>query len=264
MVAKALARNPLAQSLGSWVRHLIELGTSGYPPKIRRRMRNINVGCYTIAVSCALFALTFALEDAARYRGAVTINMAMMAAALSVPMWHRIHDVAGALFVAFALLFGLFGIVALVGRDAGIQINFIATSAVAFLIDDIRRLRYIVLVIVVAITLHIAARLIFPRGLVSGFADEEFLLRLYLTTVVTISLIIAVIVYYAFRAADQAEAETEALLHLILPASVAERLKERPGEPIADSFEQAAVLFSDLVGFVPIARSLGQPAQSRC
>jgi hypothetical protein len=54
MVAKALARNPLAQSLGSWARHLIELGTSGYPPKIRRRMRNINVGCYTIAVSCAL------------------------------------------------------------------------------------------------------------------------------------------------------------------------------------------------------------------
>jgi adenylate cyclase len=64
-------------------------------------------------------------------------------------------------------------------------------------------------------------------------------------------------VFYAFRTAEQAEAETEALLHLILPSQVADRLKDKPGEPISDSFGNASVLFSDLVGFVAIARSLG-------
>ena len=84
-----------------------------------------------------------------------------------------------------------------------------------------------------------------------------FLQRLYINVVVTISIIIAVLVFYAFRTAEQAEAETEALLHLILPSQVADRLKDRPGEPISDSFGDASVLFSDLVGFVAIARSLG-------
>jgi adenylate cyclase len=97
----------------------------------------------------------------------------------------------------------------------------------------------------------------FREGVVAGIPNDEFLLRLYITTVVTISIIVAVIVYYAFWTAEQAEAATEALLHRVLPASVAERLRTRPDEAISDNYPGAAVLFSDLAGFVPIARSLG-------
>ena len=97
----------------------------------------------------------------------------------------------------------------------------------------------------------------FPEGMLGASVREGFLLRLYINVVVTISIIVAVLVYYAFRTAEQAEAETEALLHLILPSKVADRLKDKPGEPISDSFSNASVLFSDLVGFVAIARSLG-------
>jgi adenylate cyclase len=236
---------------------LVELGTAGYPPKTRRRLRNINVGCYTIAVSCALFALTFALQDATRFRGAIIINLVMMVASASVPTLHRIHEVAGALFIGFLLIFGLFGIISLVGRESGIQINFIAASAMAFVIFELKRLRYIVLTIIVAITLHIVSWLLFRQGIVTGPADDPFLLRLYVTTVVTISIIVAILVYFAFWTAEQAEAETESLLLRILPAQVAERLKARPGAPLSDSFDEVAVLFSDIVGFVPIARSLG-------
>jgi adenylate cyclase len=38
---------------------------------------------------------------------------------------------------------------------------------------------------------------------------------------------------------------------------VAERLKAAPDAPISDSFGEASVLFSDIVGFVPITRRLG-------
>jgi adenylate cyclase len=154
-------------------------------------------------------------------------------------------------------MLSLIGIIALVGRESGIQINFIAASAMAFVVLELKRLRYIVLIVVVAIGLHIAAWLLFPAGTVTGPADDAFLLRLYITTVVTISVIVAVLVYFAFWTAEQAEAETEALLFRILPAQVAERLKAEPGIPVSDSFDEVAVLFSDIVGFVPIARSLG-------
>jgi adenylate cyclase len=68
---------------------------------------------------------------------------------------------------------------------------------------------------------------------------------------------LALIVYYAFAQAQRAEAETEALLRNILPDSIVERLKARPGEPVADRVEEATILFADLKGFVPIAASLG-------
>ena len=65
MIARMLGRSPLAQNIVRRAGGLVELGTAGYPPKTRRRLRNINVACYTIAVSCVLFALTFVTSIAA-------------------------------------------------------------------------------------------------------------------------------------------------------------------------------------------------------
>ena len=54
----------------------------------------------------------------------------------------------------------------------------------------------------------------------------------------------------------QAErAISEDLLHNILPAEVAERLKERP-EPGAEAFPEVSVLFADIVDFTPLAERL--------
>ena len=64
------------------------------------------------------------------------------------------------------------------------------------------------------------------------------------------------------QAAELAEAHatSERLLLNVLPAPIAERLKA--GEAtIADAYDDATVLFSDLVGFTPLASSLG-PAET--
>ena len=57
--------------------------------------------------------------------------------------------------------------------------------------------------------------------------------------------------------ADRARAEADGLLANILPAAIAERLKAKPGERVADSVAEASVLFSDLVGFTELAHELG-------
>ena len=57
--------------------------------------------------------------------------------------------------------------------------------------------------------------------------------------------------------AEQALAETQAVLAKILPDFVIERLKADPEKPITDSFPDASVLFADIVGFVGIAKRLG-------
>lgn len=257
MLTNTASTGMFARGVFARAAKIISVGTRDYPPKTRRRLKSVNVGAFAVAASCLLFALTYALEDATLYRDAIMVNLALMLIAVSTPAFHRINEIAGPLFIATSFMIGLFVLVALLGRKSGIQINFVAASAAVFLIFELKRLPLIVSLIALAIGLHIASWLLFREGAIGRFVDEDFLLRLTITTVVTISIIIAVLVYYAFWTAERAEAATEALLHLILPASVAERLKNRPGEPIADSFDNAAVLFSDLVGFVAMARSLG-------
>jgi adenylate cyclase len=88
-------------------------------------------------------------------------------------------------------------------------------------------------------------------------ADPALLANLYVSSAVTTFCIIALIVGYAFTVADRARAEADALLANILPEAIAERLKERPGETVADSVAEASVLFSDLVGFTELAQRLG-------
>lgn len=62
----------------------------------------------------------------------------------------------------------------------------------------------------------------------------------------------------AARAIEQAHRENERLLLAILPPSVAERL--RGGETtIADSYDDLAVLFADLVGFTALSRRVSAP-----
>jgi len=58
----------------------------------------------------------------------------------------------------------------------------------------------------------------------------------------------------AARQVEQANAENERLLLNILPASIAERLRHGE-EPIADAFDDMAVLFADVVEFTPYSSS---------
>ncbi len=49
----------------------------------------------------------------------------------------------------------------------------------------------------------------------------------------------------------------ERLLLNVLPKEIAQQLKERPGQTIAEEFEEVSVLFADLVGFTPLSARLG-------
>jgi adenylate cyclase len=112
-------------------------------------------------------------------------------------------------------------------------------------------------VIAAAVVLHIAAWFLFPPERAQIAADPSLLANLYVSSAATTFFIIALVVGYAFTVADHARREADALLANILPTAIAERLKEQPGEGIADSVPDASVLFSDLVGFTGLAQEIG-------
>ena len=69
-------------------------------------------------------------------------------------------------------------------------------------------------------------------------------------------LVLALIVWYAFSLASDAEARSEQLLRNVLPEQIADRLREEPEQIIADRFDEATVMFADIVGFTKLAREL--------
>jgi adenylate cyclase len=237
------------------VRRWISLGSAGYPQRVRRRLQILNALAALIVVSSSGYALSYALTDAHAYRWIVAINLGLVAMALCVPLLHRASEILGGLVIAGSECVALFWLVALLGRDSGIQLNLVIGASAGFFILGLDRLALSIGIILIYFALHLAAWFLFPIGIVP--VDSGFLAQLYVSSALTTFGLSAGIAYYAFRLAERAEAETERLLRNILPENIVERLRQNPDEPIADAFGEASILFSDIQSFVPLSKGLG-------
>ena len=247
-----------------WGRRLTRLagyGTAGYPPPVRRRLRIMNVTAYLIGAFNLFYALEQVILDFETWKPVIYINLGLTAVALAVPFLHRFNDVAGALTLAVSENIGLFVLTYILGTESGLHIQYFAAVAGYFVVLGLRRLKLILALIFGGLVLHLMAWAWFTPARALLHARPYELDDLYITAVVTTTTVVAVVLYYAFRLAEQAQEETDTLLHNILPTPIVERLKSAPGAIIADEFADASVLFADLKGFVPLAKSLG-PART--
>jgi adenylate cyclase len=151
----------------------------------------------------------------------------------------------------------------MLGSDSGLHLYFFAYVACAFLFYGAENIALVIGWLIAAGAVHVAAEFLFTpqRALLPRDPDE--LKCVYAFSALMSSVITFVIILYAFDMTSRAEATTErerqrseGLLRNVLPDSIARRLKEKPGEIIADSFDEVTVLFADIVGFTPKATTL--------
>ncbi len=248
-------------AVGPWLAgllaRLVEAGTRGYPPETKRRLMILNMIAYLIVVTTLIYGLQQATLDFDRYRPIVAINFAIVVVVAAVPLMHRFGSAAAALLILVTEYTALIAFVSYLGRESGLHIQYVAFSAGAFVVLGLARLWLIVPAIIVALALHLASWFWFPQSQAAIPAPQDVLDSLYTQAAVTTFGIISAAVFYAFRLAENAKAETEALLRNILPDSIVERLKAKPADPVADAFAEASILFADISGFVPLARRLG-------
>jgi adenylate cyclase len=84
---------------------------------------------------------------------------------------------------------------------------------------------------------------------------EAFVRTFDVLNIVVVS-VVAMLLLVAFaRGRDTAQARVEALLLNVLPAEIAQRLQSDPNA-IADHFDDASILFADVVDFTPLASRL--------
>ncbi len=250
---------PALRSAAANINWLAELGTAGYPPEIRRRLLILNMIAYLIAATTFVYAIQHAIAAFDIRKPVVFINLLLVVAALLVPFAHRINDTAGALLISVSELIALLALTAYNGRSSGTQLQYFVFAAAPFVVFGLERLLLVAGVVVTALVLHLVAWFNFPDEKTLLLPQREVVDGLYVQAAVTTSALIAASIWYAFRLVERAKGETDALLRNILPDKVADRLKAHPGALVADSHDDASVLFADVSGFVALAKSMGAP-----
>ena len=248
---------PQLRALGRAINRLAEAGTGGYPPEVKRRLMILNLIAYLIVVSTLVYAIQHAFLDYEKYKPIIWINIGLVITALMVPFSHRYSEIAGALIIVISEWIALLAFAMFLGRSAGVQLQYFVGAAAPFVVFGLGRLWLVVPVILSGLALHLAAWFWFPDPLARLSAEHEVVESIYVQAAITTFGLIAASVFYAFRLAESAKAETDNLLRNILPDAIVERLKAKPDEPISDQFHDASILFADISGFVALARKLG-------
>ncbi len=239
-----------------WTDFALRYGISGYDRETRRRLFLVNMSGYLSAISSLSYAVNFSFYNFSVLKWLVFGNLLSAFLTASAPYWHRYNSVGAALMMTTTVAVTLFFFVSELGRDSGVQLNYIGAVAIAFVIFGLDHMRIIAAVTLVCIIGHIATVFLFPVGRVQWAIDDGFMIRLYVMSSVSIMLILGLVVWYAFRVAADAEARSERLLMNIFPETIANQLRLFPDKPIADRFDEATVLFADIVGFTAMSRKL--------
>lgn len=148
------------------------------------------------------------------------------------------------------------------GPGSGATWYFLATFLIPMLLFSPEDWKSIAILMILTLILAIGNQLAFVEFGAMLEHNSESKQVLYAVNTVLIFLIIGASVAYFFQATYDAETRLEAeqnrsekLLLNILPAQIAERLKNQEDE-IANEFTSVSVLFSDIVGFTSFSEKI--------
>jgi class 3 adenylate cyclase len=183
-----------------------------------------------------------------------TINVCAAMIFALVPWLQRFGELVAPLTFIVAAYVSVFATCWDVGTGSGSQFFFLVGACLVVLMLGIEHIVLAAGLAAIAAGLVIALEFLVPRdtGLQPAWAQSMG----FVITAISAVVMVVVTVWFALRDTARAEAvmeaqyeRSEALLANMLPASIADRLKEPDRSVIADKYDEASVLFADIVGF---------------
>lgn len=227
-------------------------GTEQYPEKVARRLRVLNLACWSIAPVPLAFAAFYSSDS--RLRTVVAIDVVFAISLVGIPLLHRFGPRVAAIVFAAVTYPATFVICFLLGTDSGMQTHFLTYAAGAVLVLGVSPVTPLFVVGALSLACIVALEIYAPAD--GGLLSEAVMLGGFIAAVASPTAIICAVAYFAVRQADRAEAvaeaehqRSEALLTNVLPAAVASRLKAPGHQMIADKYDDASILFADMAGF---------------
>ena len=182
------------------------------------------------------------------------INLVSGAIFLMIPLLYRFGEMVPSL-VFFTVAYTSITVVCWhLGTGSGLPFYYLVAATLMVLILGVDRLVLASVFAAVLAATVIALEIVVPYN--TG-VQPDWAFRLgFILTVVSAWVMVVAVVWYALReirrAREAMEAEyerSERLLTNILPATIAERLKDPSRNIIADKYDDASILFADIAGY---------------
>lgn len=173
---------------------------------------------------------------------------------LAIPLLRPFGELPAALTFIVVAYGSIFFITWNIGTGSGMQFYCLVAASILVLVLGIERIALAGALAGLGALLAVALEILVPNNVNN---QPPWLLSVGFATSVASSCVLAfATVWYALREIARAEAamemeyeRSERLLANMLPASIAERLKDPDRPTIADRFDDASILFADIAGF---------------
>ena len=182
------------------------------------------------------------------------LNLASGVAFLLIPQLYRYGDLLPPVVFIVVAYTGMTISSVYIGSGIGLHFYFAVAGAIVVLVLGIERIVLASCLAIIGAATVIALEMLVPHN--TGVQpDWAFKMGFVINTAAAWLLVVAT-VWYAMREIGRAEQameteyqRSEALLVNILPASIAERLKNPAHNIIADKYDDASILFADIAGY---------------
>ena len=189
------------------------------------------------------------------------INIVGAAIYAIIPLLHRFGELLPPLTFIGTAYVSIFTICWFVGTGSGLQFYFLVAACLIVLQLGVDRIFLASILAAIAAGMVIALQFLVPRD--TGAQPVWALSLSFVVTTISACVMVVTTVWYSVREIVRAEAameleyeRSEALLANILPASIADRLKDPARNIIADKYDDASVLFADIAGFTERASDM--------
>jgi adenylate cyclase len=227
--------------------------TRHYAESIDSRVRVLKIAAWIGAVVSAAFGV-WQLTWSGEIWWVGLLNVVTAAVFLTVPYLYRFGELVAPLTFFFFAFVSLSIVCWSIGTGSGLQFYFLVAASLVVLVLGIERIVLAASVVSVGVAGIIALELLVPHD--RGVQPPGAMTVGFVTSVVASCLMIVATVWYALREIARAEQAMEAeyerserLLANILPATIAQRLKDPSRTIIADKYDDASILFADIAGY---------------
>ncbi|MFY1620964.1 adenylate/guanylate cyclase domain-containing protein [Micromonospora sp. WMMD736] len=227
--------------------------TQHYARSVSSRLRVLTIATWIAAAVSAGFGVLQLTLGGPLWRLAL-LNLTCALVFLAIPKLYRFGELVAPLtFFVLAYLSVSFSCYS-VGTGSGLQFYFLVSASLVVLVLGIERLALSAALVTLGVAAMIALELLVPDD--RGLRPEWLTTVGFVSSAVASALMVFATVWYALREIARAERAMEAeyqrseqLLANILPASIAQRLKDPSRSIIADKYDDASILFADIAGY---------------
>jgi len=221
--------------------------------RIARRRSILHISTsMAMAVSAFFGVMQLVAAPQVWWAGAINIVGAVIYAI--VPLLHRFGELVAPLTFLGTAYASIFVVCWMIGTGSGLQLYFLVAACLVVLQLGSERIILAATLAAVAAAMVITLQFLVPRD--TGVQPAWLLSLGFVITTISACVIAVATVWYALREMRRAQEameieydRSEALLANILPASIAERLKDPARNIITDKYDDASVLFADIAGF---------------